>query len=91
MQNYENFRKAWAKIVAKAWSDPAFKKKLLSNPAETFKTQGIEIPASKKIVINECTNDTLYLSLPEKVAGELSEETLQEIAGGAPTFATIAE
>jgi hypothetical protein len=86
-QKTENFKKAWAKIVAKAWSDPDFKKKLLKDPNAVFKSEGIDVPAGKRIVISESTKDTYYLTLPEKPSGELSEEKLKEVAaGGQPTL-----
>jgi hypothetical protein len=82
-QQNANFQKTWAKIIAKAWRDPNFKKKFLDNPNEVFKAEGIKIPSGKQIIVKECTKDTLYLTLPQKPPGELAEEQLKEIAAGA--------
>ena len=81
-QKREEFQKAWGKIVAKAWSDPAFKKRLMDDPTEVLKSNGIEIPLGTRVVLKENTKDTFHLSLPEKPEKELSEERLKEIAAG---------
>ena len=81
-QKREEFQRAWGKIVAKAWSDPTFKKNLIKDPSGTLKAHGIEIPAGKRVVITENTKDAFYLILPEKPAGDLSEEKLREVAAG---------
>ena len=81
-QKREEFQKAWGKIVAKAWSDPAFKKRLIENPNEILKANGIEISSGVHVVVKENTKDTFHLCLPEKPVGELSEEKLREVAAG---------
>ena len=42
--NIEENKKLWAKIVAKAWCDEAFKAELLNNPEQVLKAEGAEIP-----------------------------------------------
>ena len=42
--NIEENKKLWAKIVAKAWCDEAYKAELLSNPEQVLKAEGAEIP-----------------------------------------------
>jgi len=81
-QKREEFQKAWAKIVAKAWSDPEFKERLLEDPNGVLESHGIEIPAGTHLEISENTSDTFHLTLPEKPSGELSEENLQKVAAG---------
>ena len=44
----KTFTKAWSKIIAKAWSDPSFKKKILTHPREIFREYGIEFPSDHK-------------------------------------------
>ncbi len=82
VQKNEDFQKKWAKVVAKAWSDPAFKKRLLENPKETLESNGLKLSPGTKLVVNENTKNTLYLTLPEKPQGELLEENLLDIAAG---------
>jgi len=81
-QNEEEHQKVWAKIIAKAWSDPEFKDRLLKDPKSVFESQGIEVPTGMRLVVNENTKNTCYMTLPEKSEGELSEEKLQSIAAG---------
>lgn len=76
----EEFAKKWAKVVAKAWSDPAFKEKLMKNPQQILKEYDIAVPAGKRIVIQEESNDTLQLFLPKKPAASMSQEELLKVA-----------
>ena len=78
----KEFQKNWAKVIAKAWSDPAFKKKLLQNPETTLAAEGIPMPKGMHIEIHENTNKIIHLNLPERPEGDLSEEKLLKIAAG---------
>ena len=42
--NIEANKKLWAKIVAKAWCDEAYKTALLSDAEQVLKAEGAEIP-----------------------------------------------
>ena len=77
----EDFQKKWAKVVAKAWSDPAFKKKLLENPEATLAHEGLSMPKGVHVQVHESTNKVVHLNLPPKPEGALSEEKLQKVAG----------
>ena len=70
---------AWSKIIARAWADEEFKKRLIQNPQEVFKEYGI---AQKGVQykIHENTEKEIHLMLPPVPAEGLSEETLREIA-----------
>jgi hypothetical protein len=82
MVQKEDFSKKWAKIVARAWNDPAFKKRLKEKPKEVLESNGITIHAGTRVIVNENTKDAWHLTLPEKPLEELSEEKLREIAAG---------
>ncbi len=76
----------WAEIVAKAWSDPQFKKELLANPQKALKKLGIDAPQKLKIIEN--TNDSFYVALPQKPEGSISDKELKNItAAGADATA----
>ncbi len=79
-ERYEAFNKAWAKIIAKAWSDDAFKQKLLKDPLPIFKEYGIEF-RGMTCKIHENTEKVIHFSLPEKPPGEITEESLKKISG----------
>src|SRR3990167_7497370 len=78
----EAFQKAWAKLIAKAWSDSTFKERLFKNPKKVLKEQGIEFPEGVECKITENTDKIVYLNLPRKPEGNLSETQLREVAGG---------
>ena len=66
--NIEENKKLWAKIVAKAWCDEAFKAELLSNPEQVLKAEGAEIPEGVRVHVVEeqkpATAEDIYLYLP---------------------------
>ena len=66
--NIEENKKLWAKIVAKAWCDEAFKAELLSNPEQVLKAEGAEIPEGMHVHVVEeqkpSTAEDIYLYLP---------------------------
>jgi hypothetical protein len=73
---------AFAKMVARAWSDPAFKAKLLADPAAALEQAGVRVSAGMTLKIVEDTDNLTHLILPTAPVGELSEEALEEAAGG---------
>jgi hypothetical protein len=73
----------WGQVVAQAWSDPAFKAKLLADPAGVLKDHGILLPAGFTVKIQENTDKVVNLVVPVKPAPtELSEDELHRAAGG---------
>ena len=76
--NQEEFSKKYAEVIAKAWSDEGFKKKLLENPNETLKEFGVPMPEGITFHIHENGSGTCHLILPKKPEGELSEEDISK-------------
>jgi hypothetical protein len=71
-------------LAIKAWQDEAFKRRLVADPRAVLQEQGLPLPAGKSVRVMENTADTYYLALPAKPAeGELSDEQLEQVAGGA--------
>ena len=78
-----DWEEAWGQLVAKAWSDPALREKLLADPAGVLKENGVIVPADVTINVRENTDQVVNLVLPVKPsAAELSEEELHQAAGG---------
>lgn len=76
---------ALAPVVAKAWKDEKFKKELISNPkAVISKEFGVQIPDNVNVKVLEENANNLYIILPTRpqVEGELTDEQLQDVAGG---------
>jgi hypothetical protein len=75
--------RAWGKIVAKAWADDSFKKRLMSNPNAVLKENGLEVDPGIQVKVIEDTEKLRHITLPPKpTEGELSEEQLSMAAGG---------
>ena len=73
----------FAKIITKAWRDPAFKAELIANPAAALKGEGIDVPAGMKVTVVENTDKLFHLVLPPAPTDELSDKELDAVAGGA--------
>src|SRR5262245_19687256 len=80
MQEYAT---QWGQLVARAWSDDAFKARLLAEPAPTLAEQGITMPPGVEIRVHENTPTMVHLTIPPKPSDDLSDEQLDSIAGGA--------
>lgn len=73
-----------AKAVARAWTDPAFKAKLMSDANAALSEAGVDVPAGVSIKVVENTADTQYMVLPQPPsdASQLQSEELETVAGG---------
>lgn len=74
----------YAKMIAKAWKDPNFKKKLLSDPANAMKEMGIKVPGDMRIRCVENTDNEVTIVLPRNPNknGELNDTQLNQLAAG---------
>jgi hypothetical protein len=73
----EEQARKWGQVVGRAWSDEAFKRRLLAEPVTALRERGMEV----RVVEN--TSTVTHLVLPARPAeGELSEEQLERAAGG---------
>ena len=57
-----------ARIVARAWRDEAFRKKLLSKPHAALKAVGIEVPKGMRIRFHQESDSAYHIVLPAKPA-----------------------
>ena len=77
--NIEENKKLWARIVAKAWCDEAFKAALLNNPEQVLKAEGAEIPEGVHVHVVEeqkpSTAEDIYLYLPPVKETIIMDET----------------
>lgn len=46
-------REEWAKITARAWEDPAYKARLMSNPNPILKEHGLGLPDDYEVTVVE--------------------------------------
>ena len=77
-------------LIAKAWSDPAFKAQLTTDPRGAIKAAlGIDVPADITIQVIEEKPGVLMLAVPAARAeqDELSDHELEAVAVGKMTKA----
>ena len=74
---------AWSRAVARASKDPAFKRRLMSDPVATLKEAGVAVPDGLKIKVYENTPDEVHLVLPSNpIGGVVTEAELERVVGG---------
>ena len=83
MANLEEQQRKMGQVIARTWLDEAFKARLKKNPVAVLKEVGYELPPGLEIEVVESTEKKAYLVLPPKPSGELSDDDLENIAGGA--------
>ncbi len=77
------FDDTWQQLVARAWSDPALKARLLADPVGMLESEGLSVPAGVTVNVIENTDTVVNLVMPLKPApSDLSEEELQGFAKG---------
>jgi hypothetical protein len=73
----------WGRIVARAWTDAAYKQRLLADASAVLRAEGMEVPPGVQVKVVEDSNTLVHFTLPPKPADqELSEEELDNVAGG---------
>ena len=89
----QRFLNTWSEIVVRAWSDPEFKQRVMSDPVSVLREHGVAIPQGTMIQVVEGDRDpslsaeaadqpVVYIPLPNQPTGELSDQALEQIAGG---------
>ena len=59
-------RKKIGKVIAKAWTDEQYRKRLNSSPHEVLAEAGIQVPKTHKVKVVEDTADTVHVVLPAR-------------------------
>ncbi|MEO8451886.1 MAG: NHLP leader peptide family RiPP precursor [Gemmatimonadota bacterium] len=59
-------RKNMAKVIARAWTDDSYKKRLHSHPHETLAEAGLKLPEHHKIKVSEDSEDTTHIVIPRR-------------------------
>ena len=83
MTKQEKFQqKQWGQIVARAWSDPEFKARLIAEPQTVLREFGIEPTPGLDIRIVEDSPGVQHLILPPCPSEDMAEEELVPTAVG---------
>jgi len=69
------------RMIAKCWTDEAFKQRLLSNPKPVLKEIGVDVPEDLEVKTVENTDKVFHLVIPAK-PDKLSDEDLVQVAAG---------
>src|SRR5580658_3582489 len=70
-----------SRVIGEAMSDPAFRKRLLADPAGTLKGAGVEVPEGVTIEVVEDSATKVHLVLPA-CEDEMLESDLDAAVGG---------
>lgn len=91
MKSTDETKELLKTVVNKAWESETFKLQLINDPEtaiESLTGKTMTIPAGKRLVVRDQTNDSkIYLNIPKKLDTEdleLTEEQLEAVAGGGP-------
>jgi hypothetical protein len=76
-------------IIAKAWSDAAFKAQLLANANDALAPLGINAPEGVTIKFIEDTPTTWHFVIPTPFAGVEFTDELAKVVGGASSGGMI--
>jgi hypothetical protein len=73
-----------SQLIARCWSDETYKRKFVADPVGTFKAEGIATGAPERAAIKvvEDSEKLVHLVIPNR-PNELSDEDLDQVAGGA--------
>ena len=84
--NAEQKINQWGQIIAKAWQDDKFKRRLLAEPAAVAKEFGLQVLPGVQLRVVENTDKLVHLTLPAKPRdGEIADSELAGVAGGTKT------
>jgi len=73
--------KQYQQIIAKCWADEAFKQRLMADPEQALKQEGVAIPPGVTVQVVENTATRVCLVIPQRPT-ELSDEQLTGTVGG---------
>lgn len=69
-------------MIARVWSDDAFKQRLIAEPNTVLAGEGFPVPPGVEIRIVENTDSVTYVTLPAPPSEELTDDALEAVAGG---------
>ncbi len=77
-----------AKAIARAWTDDAYKIKLLCDPHAALNEIDVTVPENVTVRVVEDTDETRHLVIPKPPpqTGDVSLEDWTQQAGAQPTF-----
>ncbi len=87
LHEFRGKERQWAKVIAMAWLDESFKKRLLADPTTVLKEHGIEFPQGLKVNLLEGRPGEINVTLPprpDSTSGSVEE--LEEKLSAPPPY-----
>ncbi len=76
-------RAAYSKVIARCWSDPEYKARLLANPEAVLAEGGVNVPPDVKVTVADASKEWTLVIPPAPASGELPDAALRDASGGA--------
>ena len=75
------------KVIVRAWTDPAYKSKLIDSPHDALAEMGMNVPEGTKVTVlqNTAQNTHVVLPVPPANLNEITMDELEAVAGGTAT------
>src|SRR5262245_51038370 len=69
----QEYAKLYGQLVARGWSDEAFQRRLLADPAAVLAEQGIGLPPGLEVRVYEDSPTAVHLALPPTPSAGLAD------------------
>ncbi len=81
---HAKWKEVQSRVIARAWKDEDFQKRLLKEPLEVLREWGIELPENVDLTCLQEEANHLYFVVPSAPSNvnKLSERELQQMAAG---------
>jgi hypothetical protein len=88
-QQAQAYADGFTRVVTRAWTDDEFKVRLIAEPDEVLRENGIDLKPGTEVRVVENTDKVVHVGLPPRPKqDELSIEELEAVAGGGSTAST---
>ena len=71
-----------ADLFAACWKDELLKARFMADPKAVLAEYDMPVPDGIDVKVVENADDCVYITLPKRSSGELSDEELESAAGG---------
>ena len=71
-----------ASLFAACWKDEALKARLMADPKAVLAEYDMPVPDGMDVKVVENADDCVHIPLPAPPAGDLSDDELEQAAGG---------
>jgi hypothetical protein len=80
----------YAKVIAQAWSDQDYKRRLVDDPGGALADAGAKMPDGVQLRVVDDSDTLKHLVIPAAPGeGEIAEQDLEQVSGGTMCTASI--